>query len=130
MKGGHQMRREVRATERAETLTYSFHFQLSNKGGRQACSVEVHASNVQEATTFFRQNLSKIESVARTHLANGTDVHRILKLTAPGDPKMRAARREPRGVKGRRKRPANSRKRVDRALGAPRGAAGVMAEAQ
>jgi len=124
------MRREVRATERAETFTYSFHFQLSNKGGRQACSVEVHASNVQEATTFFRQNLSKIESVARTHLANGTDVHRILKLTAPGDPKMRAARRETRGVQRRPRKPGNSPKRVERSLRASLSAAGVMAEAQ
>src|SRR4051794_8946346 len=29
-KGGHQMRRKLRAPEGAETLTYSFHFQISN----------------------------------------------------------------------------------------------------
>jgi hypothetical protein len=124
------MRRELRPTERAETLTYSFHFQLSNKGGRQACSVEVHASNVQEATTFFRQNLSKIESVARAHLANGTDVHRILKLAAPGDPNMRAARRETGAVQRRPRKPDNSLKRVERSLRASPTAAGVMAEGQ
>ena len=124
------MRRELRATERAETLTYSFHFQLSNKGGRQACSVEVHAPNVQEATTFFRQNLSKIESVARAHLANGTDVYRILKLAAPGDPNMRAARRETGAVQRRPRKPDNSLKRVERSLRASPTAAGVMAEGQ
>ena len=124
------MRRELRATERAETLTYSFHFQLSNKGGRQACSVEVHASNVQEATTFFRQNLSKIESVARAHLANGTDLSRILKLAAPGDPNMRAARRETGAVQRRPRKRGNSPKRVERSLRASPTAAGVMAEGQ
>jgi hypothetical protein len=124
------MRRELRATERAETLTYSFHFQLSNKGGRQACSVEVHAPNVQEATTFFRQNLSKIESIARAHLANGTDVHRILKLAAPGDPNMRAARRETGAVQRRPRKRGNSPKRVERSLRASPTAAGVMAEGQ
>src|SRR3954447_26834971 len=87
--GGHQMRRELRP----ETLTYSFHFQISNKGGRQACSVEVHAPNVQDATTLFRQNWSKIESIARDHLADGIGVRRTRKLAAPVDPSMRATMR-------------------------------------
>jgi hypothetical protein len=68
--GGHQMRRELRAPKGAETLTYSFHFQISNKGGRQACSVKVQAPNFQDATTFFRQNFPQIEFMARDHLAN------------------------------------------------------------
>ena len=55
------MQRELGAPQGAETLTYSFHFQISSEGGRQACSVEVQAPNVQVATTFFRQNWPKIE---------------------------------------------------------------------
>src|SRR5437868_5765461 len=91
--GGHQMRRELRAPEGAETLIYSFHFQISNKGGRQACSVELQAPNFQDATTFFRQNWPQIEFMARDHLANGIGDRRPLKLAALGDPNMRAARR-------------------------------------
>src|SRR5258708_24347570 len=61
------MRRERRATcEDAETITYTFHFQISNNGGRQACSVKVQAPNVHDATKFFRQNWPMIESMARS----------------------------------------------------------------
>ena len=87
------MRRELRAPKGAETLTYSFHFQISNNGGRQACSVEVQAPNFQDATTFFRQNWPQIESIARDHLVNGIGDRQPLKLAALGDPNMRAARR-------------------------------------
>ena len=60
------MRRERRATsEEAETPTYAFHFQITNKGGRQACSGKVQAPNIHDATTFFRQNWPMIESMAR-----------------------------------------------------------------
>jgi hypothetical protein len=91
--GGHQMRRELQAPKGAETLTYSFHFQISNKGGRQACSVEVQAPNFQDATTFFRQNFPQIEFMARDHLANGIGDRRPIKLAALGDPNVRAERR-------------------------------------
>ena len=51
------MRRERQPTsEGAETIAYTFHFQITNKGGRQACSVKVQATNIHDATTFFRQN--------------------------------------------------------------------------
>ncbi len=65
------MRRERRATsENAETITYTFHFQITNKGGRQACSVKVQAPNVHDATTFFRQNWPMIETMARDGLVS------------------------------------------------------------
>jgi hypothetical protein len=51
------MRRERRATtENAEPIAYTFHFQITNKGGRQACSIKVQAPNIHDATTFFWQN--------------------------------------------------------------------------
>ena len=78
------MRRERRATsEEAETLTYAFHFQITNKGGRQACSVKVQAPNIHEATTFFRQNWPMIESMARDGLVSRTGDDRTIKLAAP-----------------------------------------------
>jgi hypothetical protein len=126
--GGHQMRRELRAPKGAETLTYSFHFQISSKGGRQAFSVEVHAPNVQDATTLFRQNWSKIEFIARDHLADGIGVRRTLKLAAPGDP-MRATMRG-RVADERRPKRNNSLKRAERSLRASPCAAGVTPEGQ
>jgi hypothetical protein len=124
------MRCKLRAPEGAETLTYSFHFQLSNKGGRQACSVEVQALNFQDATTYFRQNWPKIESIARDHLANGIGDRRPLKLAALGDPNMRAARRggfaDPRPPR----KSGISPKRVERSLRPSPCVAAVMAEGQ
>jgi len=116
-----KMRRELRAPEGAEALTYSFHFQISNKGGRQACSVEVLAPNVQDATMFFRQNLPHFESIARDHLVNGIGDCRTLKLAAQGQPNMPAARRG---------RLASNPKRVKRLQSAFPCAAGVIAEGQ
>jgi hypothetical protein len=80
--GGHQMRRERRASsECAETITYTFHFQISNNGGRQACSVKVQAPNIHDATKFFRQNWPMIESMARDGLVRRTGDDRIIKLS-------------------------------------------------
>ena len=82
--GGTPMRRERRATcEDAETITYTFHFQISNNGGRQACSVKVQAPNIHDATKFFRQNWSMIESMARDGLVGRTGDDRIIKLSVP-----------------------------------------------
>jgi hypothetical protein len=51
------MRREREPTDNdAETMAYTFHFQITNKGGRQACSVKVQAPNIHDARSFFRQN--------------------------------------------------------------------------
>jgi hypothetical protein len=78
------MRRERRPTsEDAETAAYIFHFQITNKGGRQACSVNVQAANIHEATTFFRQNWPVIESMARDGLVSGSDEDRTIKLALP-----------------------------------------------
>ena len=78
------MRRERRATtEGAGTITYTFHFQISNNGGRQACSVKVQAPNVHDATKFFGQNWPMIESMARDGLVSRTDDDRTIKLAAP-----------------------------------------------
>ncbi|HET7125336.1 MAG TPA: hypothetical protein VFI51_14585 [Bradyrhizobium sp.] len=78
------MRRERRATsEDAETTTYTFHFQITNNGGRQACSVKVQAPSIHDATTFFRQNWPTIVSMARDGLVSGTGDERIIMLAAP-----------------------------------------------
>src|SRR5881275_2921229 len=57
----------------------------------QACTVEVQSPNFHDATTYFRQNWPKIESIALDHLANGSGDRRTLKLAALDDPNMRAA---------------------------------------
>jgi hypothetical protein len=76
------MRRERRATwEGAEAISYTFHFQISDKGGRQACSVKVEAPNIHDATKFFRQNWPMIESMARDGLVSRTGDDRIIKLS-------------------------------------------------
>jgi hypothetical protein len=75
------MRRERRPTDKdAEAIAYTFHFQITNKGGRQACSVKVQAPNIQDATTFFRQNWLMIESMARDGLDSKSGDDRIIKL--------------------------------------------------
>jgi hypothetical protein len=82
--GGHQMRRERRPTsEVAETVAYTFHFQITNKGGRQACSVRVQAPNIHDATTFFRQNWPMIEAIAQDGLVGRTGDDRTIKLAVP-----------------------------------------------
>jgi hypothetical protein len=78
------MRRERRPTnEGAEAIAYTFHFQITNKGGRQACSVKVQATNIHDATTFFRQNWPMIESMARDGLVSRSGDDRTIKLVMP-----------------------------------------------
>jgi hypothetical protein len=78
------MRRERRPTdEDGDTIAFTFHFQMANNGGRQACSVEVQASNIHDATAFFRQNWPMIESIARDGLLNRPDGDRTIKLATP-----------------------------------------------
>ena len=80
------MRRERRATpEGAGTITYTFHFQISNKGGRQACSVAVQAPNIHDATTCFRQNWAVIESMARDGLATRSSNDTTISLALPDE---------------------------------------------
>jgi hypothetical protein len=78
------MRRERRPTNAdAEAIAYTFHFQITNKGGRQAPSVKVQAPNIHDATTFFRQNWPMIESVARDGLVSRSGDDRTIKLATP-----------------------------------------------
>jgi hypothetical protein len=78
------MRRERRPTnEGAEAIAYTFHFQITNNGGRQACSVKVQAPNIHDATTFFRQNWPMIESMARDGLVSRSGADRTIKLVMP-----------------------------------------------
>ncbi|HVX74590.1 MAG TPA: hypothetical protein VHB49_00580 [Bradyrhizobium sp.] len=63
------MHQELRQSDGDQgTVGYTFHFQITNQGGRQACSVKVQASNYQDATQFFRDNWPMIESMAREGL--------------------------------------------------------------
>lgn len=78
------MRRELQSTDKGtETKAYTFYFQITNKGGRQACSVKVQAPNIHDATTLFRQNWSMIESMARDGLVSGSNDDRTIELTVP-----------------------------------------------
>ncbi len=78
------MRRERRAIcENAETSTYTFHFQITNKGGRQACSVKVQAPNIHDATTFFRQNWPMIETMDREGLVSRSGDDQTIELAMP-----------------------------------------------
>jgi hypothetical protein len=82
--GGHWMRRDHRPIETdSDTTGYTFHFQISNRGGRQACSVKVQAPNIQDATMFFRQNWATIELMARDGLAGGSRNSGRIRLIAP-----------------------------------------------
>jgi hypothetical protein len=63
------------------TTGYTFHFQITNNGGRQACSVKVQAPNIHDATQFFRQNWSMIESMARDGLTRSD--RNVIRLAVP-----------------------------------------------
>jgi hypothetical protein len=76
------MRRDNQPLNGADTTGYTFHFQISNGGGRKACSVEVLAPSMQDATAFFRQNWPTIETMARDGLADASDDSSI-KLVVP-----------------------------------------------
>jgi hypothetical protein len=82
--GGHWMRRDDQPIEKDQDTTgYTFHFQISNGGCRQACSVKVQAPNMQDATAFFRQNWPTIESMARDGLASSADDSSKIELVMP-----------------------------------------------
>ena len=71
IQGDTEMRRDQQPIhEETKTTDYTFHFQISNGGGRQACSVKVEAPSIHEATRFFQQNWQNIELMARERLAN------------------------------------------------------------
>ena len=78
------MRRERRpADAHAGTTAYTFHFQITNNGGRQACSVKVQAATVSDATTFLRQNWPMIESMARDRLVGRAGDDPTIQLAMP-----------------------------------------------
>jgi hypothetical protein len=78
------MRRERRPTnDGAETIAFTFHFQIATKRGRQACSVNVQAPNIHDATTFFRQNWPMIESMTRDGLVSKTGDDRKIEMAMP-----------------------------------------------
>jgi hypothetical protein len=78
------MRRERQPADQvAEAIAYTFHFQITNQGGRQACSVKVQAPDIQAATAFFRQNWPMIESLARDGLVSTSSSDRTIKLVIP-----------------------------------------------
>jgi hypothetical protein len=78
------MRRERQPSNQdAEAIAYTFHFQITNNGGRQACSVKVQAPDIQAATAFFRQNWPMVESLALEGLAGKSGDDRTIKLVIP-----------------------------------------------
>jgi hypothetical protein len=80
--GGHCMRQEPRQSNgNQDTVAYTFHFQITNQGGRQACCVKVQAPNYHDATQFFRQNWPMIESMAREGLTKAE--RDVIKLAVP-----------------------------------------------
>jgi hypothetical protein len=65
------MRRDNRLnSDNAEAIAYTFHFQMTSGGGRQACSIRVRASDFDGARTLFRENWPMIEPLARYRLAS------------------------------------------------------------
>ena len=77
------MRSEQQSVGMDAAVSYKFHFQITNGGGRQACTVEVQAPSMQDAAAFFRKNWPTIESIAREGLCNRAGEDRTIKLAAP-----------------------------------------------
>jgi hypothetical protein len=76
------MRQELQqANSDQDTVAYTFHFQITNQGGRQACCVKVQAPSHHDATQFFRQNWPMIESMAREGLTKPE--RDVIKLAVP-----------------------------------------------
>jgi hypothetical protein len=51
------------------TAEFRFNFQMISAGARHACSVTIRAIDEVQAATFFRENWSVVEELARKHLA-------------------------------------------------------------
>ncbi len=77
------MRREQQSVNAdAGAVSYRFHFQITDRGGRHACTVEVQASSKQDAAAFFRKNWATIESMAREGLTATVGEDKTIKLAA------------------------------------------------
>jgi hypothetical protein len=74
------MRSEQRRTSADGDAGYRFHFQITNRGGRQACTVEVQAPSMQDAAAFFRSNWPAIEAMARENLSRGGGDEKTIRL--------------------------------------------------
>jgi hypothetical protein len=78
------MRRERRQTNKdAEAIAYTFHFQITNNGGRQACSVKVQAPNISRRHDILPANWPMTESMARDGLVSRSGEDRTIKLAMP-----------------------------------------------
>ena len=66
-----------------ETTDYTFHFQISNGGGRRACTIKVQAPNIHDATKFLRQNWQNIEVMAHEVLADRSREDGEIRLVVP-----------------------------------------------
>jgi hypothetical protein len=78
------MRREhQRSIEDAGATSFTFHFQMTKEGGRQACSVKVQAASIRDANKVFREKWPMIESMARDGLANRSADNGMIKLQVP-----------------------------------------------
>ncbi len=77
------MRSEQQLVGADAAESYKFHFQITNGGGRQACTVEVQAPSMRDAAAFFRKNWVTIESMARQGLTSGAGRNRTIRLAAP-----------------------------------------------
>ena len=85
------MRRQGQSIRKLKKTTgYTFYFQITNNGGRRACSVRIAAPNLGDATTFFRQNWPVIESLARDGLAKSSGAGRAIELARLVVPSMPA----------------------------------------
>jgi hypothetical protein len=65
-----------------ETADFTFNFQIMNLGARHACSVRVRATTRNEAASFYQQNWSEIEKLARKNLANSSARRKLIRLDA------------------------------------------------
>ncbi len=78
------MRSERHSADAVAAATgYRFHFQITNGGGRHACTVEVQAPSMQDATVFFRKNWAAIEAIARESLTGEAGADKTIKLAVP-----------------------------------------------
>jgi hypothetical protein len=68
--GSDRMRQEQRSiTAELSAVDFRFHFQMTNAGGRHACTVAIRAPSEADASAIFRANWFIIEDLARRGLA-------------------------------------------------------------
>ncbi|MBI5260399.1 MAG: hypothetical protein HY852_01105 [Bradyrhizobium sp.] len=65
------------------TADFKFNFQMTNMGGRHACTVSIKAPSRNEAVSFFRENWPTIEKLAREGLATTAGRQITVRLGLP-----------------------------------------------